>query len=561
MGVRLVSCGVVTAIALASFGGCGGSDDKAGPDAGNGGSAGDDAAAGDDTSGSSSGASSSGAMSSSGGTDGSASDVDGGHDASTAYDPSVLQHHKNGTRNGLYIDPVFTTVAAKTTHVLSTFMGTVTTSVFAQPLYVTDGPGGKEAFIVASGNNHVAAYDGTTGATIWDKGPETYGPTAVTGCSPTTLGITGTPIIDYGSGQGVIYFDAVSTLSGGTGVRHLVYAAKVADGTVLPSWPVDVSAVMPAFQSTHQNQRGALQLINGTLYVPYGGYNGDCDPYFGWVVAFPLANPQKPTGWHTPGSKGGIWGPGALPTDGTSVFPITGNTSVSGNTWGGGEAVVRLGAGATFSGNAADYYAPTNWKDLDNSDADLGGASEVIFDMPGAPKPHLIAAGGKDSNFYLLNRDNLGGIGTTTGTELLKQSIATSQLKGAPAVYTTAKGTYVVFHVENGTGVACPNKGGSGNLVAVKVTASASGFKAAVAWCSTESNLGSPMVTTTDGTSDPIVWAASNELYAYDGDTGARIVDGTKTAMGSGVQGWNTPIAAKGRIAVGVNGALYVFTP
>jgi hypothetical protein len=69
------------------------------------------------------------------------------------------------------------------------------------------------------------------------------------------------------------------------------------------------------------------------------------------------------------------------------------------------------------------------------------------------------------------------------------------------------------------------------------------------------------MVTTTDGTSNPIVWAASDHLYAYDGDTGTRIVDGTKTAMASGVQGWNTPINAKGKIAVGVNGQLYVFTP
>ena len=80
-------------------------------------------------------------------------------------------------------------------------------------------------------------------------------------------------------------------------------------------------------------------------------------------------------------------------------------------------------------------------------------------------------------------------------------------------------------------------------------------------WCSTQSGLGSPMVTTTDGTANPIVWNASNKLYGWNGDTGALIVDGTKTAMSSGVQGWNTPIDAKGRMAVAVNGQLYVFTP
>jgi hypothetical protein len=39
------------------------------------------------------------------------------------------------------------------------------------------------------------------------------------------------------------------------------------------------------------------------------------------------------------------------------------------------------------------------------------------------------------------------------------------------------------------------------------------------------------------------------------------IVDGTNTTMTTSVQKWNTPIDAEGRIVVGVNGQLYVFTP
>jgi hypothetical protein len=274
------------------------------------------------------------------------------------------------------------------------------------------------------------------------------------------------------------------------------------------------------------------------------------------VVGFPIANPQKPTWWHTVAAKGGIWGPGALPTDGTSIFPITGNTTGTNGRWGGGEAVIRLGPGPTFSGNAADYYAPSNWLTLDDNDTDLGGASEVLLDMPGAKFPHLVVAGGKDANMYVLNRDNLGGI----GGELLKLSIATNQIKGAPAAYTTALGTYVAFHIEGGSGKSCPPNTG-GNLVVMKLAQSATGVTATTAWCSTEGDLASPMVTTTDGTSNAIVWNADNKLLAWDGDTGAVIVDGTKTAMSSAVQKWNTPIAAKGRIVVGVNGQLYVFTP
>jgi hypothetical protein len=377
----------------------------------------------------------------------------------------------------------------------------------------------------------------------------------------------GTPFIDPASpingGQGVIYFAAM-TDSGGT-PKHMVYAVKLSDGTVLPNWPVDVSAKVTNFVSACQNQRGALQFVNGVLYVPYGGLDGDCysngKPYYGWVIGFPASNPQQPLAWHTAATKGGIWGPGALPTDGTSVFPVTGNTSSTASTpWGGGEAVIRLvatAAGPTFSNTTPDYYAPSNWQALDNGDADLGGGSEVIFDMPGASKPHLVAAGGKDSNFYLVDRDNLGGI----GGELLKQSVATNELKGAPAVYTTKVGTYVVFHVEGGHGVGCPGTPApTGNFVAVKVTAGATAFTATVAWCSADSGLASPMVTTTDGTSNAIVWGASNHLWGYDGDTGAKIFTGNATQMGTAIQGWNTPIAiGNGRIGIAVNGALYVF--
>ena len=63
------------------------------------------------------------------------------------------------------------------------------------------------------------------------------------------------------------------------------------------------------------------------------------------------------------------------------------------------------------------------------------------------------------------------------------------------------------------------------------------------------------MVTTTDGTSNAIVWDADNKLVGYDGDTGAELVSGTTAAMGTAIESWNTPIAiGKGHIAIGVSG-------
>ena len=57
-----------------------------------------------------------------------------------------------------------------------------------------------------------------------------------------------------------------------------------------------------------------------------------------------------------------------------------------------------------------DYWAPTNWFNLDNGDTDLGGVSAMLIDVPGANPSQLVLAIGKDSNAYLLNRNNLGGI-------------------------------------------------------------------------------------------------------------------------------------------------------
>jgi hypothetical protein len=550
-------------------GGGGGSGSGSGGSSGGGSGSSSGGGSGSSSGGGSGSSSGGGSGSSSGGGSGSSSGsaADSGTDGGPpAFDPSVYQHHRNGTRDGLYIDPVFTQTAAKTTHVLTNFVGTVSTTVYAQPLYVLNGPSGTEAFLVATEDNNVTTYNATTGAIIWNVGPSIIGQYATKNppggsVGSTHIGITGTPYIDIGSRT--IFFDAMTTPDNSATYHHKVFALNLDTGAAATNWPadgVDVDAALAsqpaganAFSSGVQNQRGALQFLNGVLYVPYGGYDGDGGNYYGSVVGFPVATPQTPTWWHTTALRGGVWGPGALPTDGTSIFPITGNTSTNG-TWGGGEAVIRLGAGPTFSGNTADYYAPSNWQDLDNGDVDLGGASEVLFDMPGATNPHLVAAGGKDGNLYILNRDNLGGI----GGELLKTSMSGSQIKGALAAYTTALGTYVAFHIEGGTGSNCPANEG-GNLVVAQITQSP--IAAKTVWCAAQTGLGSPMITTTDGTSNPIVWAASNALYGWNGDTGALIVGGTTTQMSGGVQGWNGPINAKGRMAVGVNGQLYVFTP
>jgi hypothetical protein len=69
-----------------------------------------------------------------------------------------------------------------------------------------------------------------------------------------------------------------------------------------------------------------------------------------------------------------------------------------------------LQAGPAWTGMPTDYWAPTNWFSLDNSDSDLGGVSATVIDVPGATPSELVLALGKDGNAYLVNRNNLGGI-------------------------------------------------------------------------------------------------------------------------------------------------------
>ena len=242
--------GLIAALAA----GCGASN------GGSGGGGGDDAGHGDATS-SGSGGSSGGSSGSSGG--GGDSGIDGGQPAS---DPSVYQHHRNGTRDGLYTDPVFTQTAAATTHVLAGFMGTVSGEVYAQPLYVENGPNAVEAFVVVTEANHITTYNATTGAVIWDTGPgpTTIGPYATKNppggrVDSTDIGITGTPYIDITSRT--IFFDAMTTPDNSATYHHQVYAVSLDTGSVLTNWPVDVNTAAPGFDSGAQNQRGALQFL------------------------------------------------------------------------------------------------------------------------------------------------------------------------------------------------------------------------------------------------------------------------------------------------------------
>jgi len=432
---------------------------------------------------------------------------------------------------------------------------------FAQPLYFEGAAGGKNLVIVATSLNYVYALDAANGTVVWQKQVGMPAPRAEFSCGNMNsgLGIVGTPVIDAASKT--MYFDAAEP-----GPIRKIHAWSLDDGSERMGWPIDVVASVrmgaTTFIPTVHSQRAAPTLVNGMLYMPYGGLAGDCGNYHGWVVGIPIDNPAGIKSFATASPRGGgIWGPGGLASDGTSIYAATGNTfGATANNWGHGEAILKFSAGPTFSGAATDYFRPSNWLDLDGSDTDLGGSGPVLVDVPGANPSQLVVALGKNGVIYLINRTNLGGQGTgngSTGEGVASADVASNSIIQAAAAYTTAQGTYVAF---KGNGMGCP-AGQSGNLVAVKISA-ASPPAPTVAWCANPGGNASPMVTTTDGRSDPIVWTLSgNNLRGYDGDTGAVVFNGgaagdSVTALAQFV----TPIAARGRIFVASNSNVYAFT-
>ena len=105
--------------------------------------------------------------------------------------------------------------------------------------------------------------------------------------------------------------------------------------------------------------------------------------------------------------------------------------------------------------------------------------------------------------------------------------------------------------------------GAPGNgLVALKIRADPAP-SIDTAWCGSVASVhGSPIVTTTDGRANPIVFALArhgdNRLYAFRGDTGELLASPPERMLGT--TKFQTLIAADARLYVAAGGRIYAFT-
>ncbi len=271
-------------------------------------------------------------------------------------------------------------------------------AVYAQPLVV----GGY--VIAATENDTVYALNATTGAVVWKTHVATPVPLSTLPCGDIDpLGITGTPV--YDQANGIVYAVAETKVSsGGRTYYHELVGLSVSDGAVRIRRIIPLAA---GHDYAHQ-QRAALALSDGHVFVAFGGLAGDCDQYTGTVVAVPASGGGALASWLVPTSReGGIWaigGPVAGP-DGDLWVSVGNGANRPGQPYDGSDSVTRLSLSAGNVLSRRDFFAPASWASDNVGDADLGStqpalaANDATFIM------------GKSGTGYLLSTSSLGGIG------------------------------------------------------------------------------------------------------------------------------------------------------
>ena len=257
---------------------------------------------------------------------------------------------------------------------------------------------------VATETDSVYKLDAATGAVVWSEHLATPEPSLVAPCgdiSP-SIGVTSTPVIDPATDR--IY--VVGAVSASGSIRHELFALGLSSGQPIAGFPIVVDPPYPSGgAATNQLQRAGLALDGGRILIAYGGNDGDCGTYWGWLVSVPIdgTTPSPPFQVDAGHTEGAIWAAGNAPAVDAAgdVFVATGNgngNSTSDPEY--GDSVVKLNA----STSPLDWWAPPNWQSLDSSDADLGSSMPTL--LPGG----LLFQSGKDGNGYLLNGADLGHI-------------------------------------------------------------------------------------------------------------------------------------------------------
>ena len=388
---------------------------------------------------------------------------------------SVLTQHNNNTRSGWNNNETKLTtsnVNAKTFGKL--FSLSVDDQVYSQPLVVGNvyiANGTHNIVLIATVSNTVYAFDADDGTPYWQKNYSVNGLRAPKNTDMTgacgggyqdfsgSIGIVGTPVID--SVSQTIYFVARST--DGKFFYEYLHAINITTGNENSGSPVKVTASYKgngdgssngtiSFNAQTANQRAALTLVNGTVYVTFSSH---CDwgPYHGWILGYDASTlTQKIVYNDTPnGSAGGIWqsGGGIAADAAGNLYFVIGNGTVGSGTNSSsvtnrGESAMKLTpTGSTLT--VSSFFTPFNFQSLENDDLDYGTLGAFLV-----PNTNLFFTGCKDGNLYIVNKDNMGGVSTTKNNIVQTIfTIADANMHCQPTYYQGATKEFAYIWAEN----------------------------------------------------------------------------------------------------------------
>lgn len=261
-------------------------------------------------------------------------------------------------------------------------------AVYGQPLAV----GGL--VIAATEGDTVYGLDRASGAIRWRAHLGTPVPLSALPCGDINpLGITGTPV--YDPANGLVYAVAETT-----GYRHVLAGIAVTTGRVLLRRVIP----MPDGQPRYDQQRAALTLDAGRVYVAFGGLDGDCGPYRGSIVGAGVSGRGPLVSYQVPTAHGaGMWaagGPAVAPSG--TIYVSAGNGAATSPPFDGSDSVTALTPRLRRTG----IFAPATWPADNATDLDLGSASPALL-----PQAQILAVG-KRGVAYLLNAQHLAGVGS-----------------------------------------------------------------------------------------------------------------------------------------------------
>jgi polyvinyl alcohol dehydrogenase (cytochrome) len=285
-------------------------------------------------------------------------------------------------------------------------------AVYGQPLVLGD------RVFAATENDSVYALDAATGSTVWAVHLGEPQPLSDLPCGNIDpLGITSTMAYDPATR---LLFALAETRGG----HHTLVGLDAVTGAVR----LRRAAEPPRGDRVAHQQRAALTVLDGHVYVAYGGLWGDCGNYIGSVVAVPTTGDAPPRTYVVPTARmGGIWAPGGAAVRDGLLYYSVGNGN-SRDRYDGSDSVLALRPDLTL----ADRFSPSVWARDNAADLDLGSMSPALVG------DHVLIAG-KRGVGYTLRADRLGGIGGEVDSTRVCRAFGGSAVDG-DTVYLPCRG-------------------------------------------------------------------------------------------------------------------------